>query len=337
MENVLSDFGERRLLSEIIPKYVSSAGDDCAVVESGGRYLTLSTDPVPTPAAKAIGGDDDPYWLGWLLVTINASDIAASGARPSSFVAALDLPGTLRISEFERLLSGIRDSCRENGLSYVGGNLREAAAIAAVGTAIGFSDKPPLTRIGATSQDIVVVIGEGGRFWADAERIRLGEALDKSRTPLFSPISQSNIMHRLHERDLLVCAMDTSDGLAPSLVELCKVNHLGIDVQLQAMRNSTSLPGVRSERLWMGWGDWTIVAGVSPSKYPILVDVLRELGGRCTAIGTFEAEFDGVILRSGNAAVPLGRLESERFAADSWFVQGIDEYRRRMLALKLPD
>lgn len=73
----LIDLGERRILQTIIPRIVAGAGDDCASIELPMGQLVATTDPVPPPAAASIGKDDDPFWMGWLLVTINASDLAA--------------------------------------------------------------------------------------------------------------------------------------------------------------------------------------------------------------------------------------------------------------------
>ena len=111
----LSDLGERRILSEIIPRYTTGTGDDCAAIKLEGNYLSVSTDPCPRPAAEVLAGDEDPYWFGWLLVTINASVLAAAGASTSSFLASLDLPRDWPVVQFERLLAGICDSCNANG------------------------------------------------------------------------------------------------------------------------------------------------------------------------------------------------------------------------------
>lgn len=331
----LNDLGERRILKEIIPKFVHAAGDDCAIIQSRKGKAVVTTDPVPQPAARVIGGDDDPYWLGWLLVTINASDIAASGASPSAFVAALDLPGEMLVSDLERLLAGIRDSCQANNLEYVGGNLREAQAIAAVGTAIGYCEAEPLGRIGADDGDVLVVVGAAGEFWADALRIKQGKAVDKSKSPVFSPVSQSTLMETLHSHKMLKCAMDTSDGLAPTLHEIARVNQMSLQVDLAAIRGATDFADVdeRPERLWMGWGDWTVVAAVEEER---LEDVLKISGSKCTAIGRFIGGGSGVMLNDNGKQLPLGRLESERFAKDSWFQSGIDGYIKLLKELSLP-
>ncbi|HEY1857034.1 thiamine-phosphate kinase [Acidocella sp.] len=335
-EVILRDLGERRILREIIPKYVSAAGDDCANLGRLKGHIVVTTDPAPPPAARIIGGDHDLYWVGWLLVTINASDIAASGAVPHALVAALEMPPTLPIRDLHRLLEGIRDSCAANGLEYVGGNLREANSVAGIGTAIGVSERSPLSRRGAKPGDRLLVIGEGGRFWADAERIRLGLTVDRTSSPIFAPVSQAKIVHRLHSEGLLRCAMDTSDGLAPTLVELAGVNQLGLCIWLDTMATSHGGLCERPERFWMGWGDWTVVAAVEPDRIEAILTLLNRLGTPATVIGEFVECRKGVFLSSGSSEVPLERLESERFAVDSWFDKGIDEYRRLLNTFPLP-
>src|SRR4051812_16737628 len=100
--NTLTHYGERKLIELVVSRYCRSLGDDCAVLPIGGEDLIVTTDPVPEPAAYLIGGDPDPYWAGWLLVTINASDLAAAAAKPVGFLAAVEAPGNTDVSEFER-------------------------------------------------------------------------------------------------------------------------------------------------------------------------------------------------------------------------------------------
>jgi thiamine-monophosphate kinase len=170
------------------------------------------------------------------------------------------------VQHLHRFLQGIQASCLANGLAYVGGNLREAPTVGGVGTTIGSSKRSPLTRVGARAGDKVMVIGEGGRFWADAERIYRGQPVDRSSSPVFSPVSQARTVHLLHGARLLACAMDTSDGLAPTLVELARTNGLGLRISLATMGPPHPELCERSERFWMGWGDWTVVAAVRPTS-----------------------------------------------------------------------
>jgi thiamine monophosphate kinase len=43
LDTKLGDLGERRILHEIIPKYVSAAGDDCAVLGQHNGTLVITT------------------------------------------------------------------------------------------------------------------------------------------------------------------------------------------------------------------------------------------------------------------------------------------------------
>ncbi len=198
------------------------------------------------------------------------------------------MPTDYTVSQLERLLSGIQASCEANGLRYVGGNLREAKAVAGVGTALGSCSRPPLTRRGAQPGDALVVLGAGGRFWADVSLLRDGRTVEKSKSPVFAPISQSEVVHVLHDAGLIRCAMDTSDGLAPSLEELAMVNALSIEVDigtLWAVSGASAFVGDRPERFWFGWGDWTVVAAVNPNLMLDLQERMGSIGATWTKVG----------------------------------------------------
>lgn len=336
----LVELGERRILREIIPEFVESAGDDCATMELKSKTMVVTTDPVPRPAAEVIGKDGDPFWYGWLLVTINASDIAASGARPEGFLAALDLPRDYPIESFRRILDGIRQSCLANGIRYVGGNLRESTGLSAVGTAFGSSLVPPLSRVGAKPDDLIVVLGKGGQFWADALHVRSGGVVDKRESPLYSPVSQSNIVYLLNEVGIINCSMDTSDGLAPTLEELSILNNLSAEVDLSFIRESSNFKHCtcRPEKLWFGWGDWTVVCAINPVNAEALRLIMEEQRATWSIIGKFSkspGEY-GLYLIDDGRKIKAGRLESERFSADSWFYIGIEEYIRQIESFVLP-
>jgi thiamine-monophosphate kinase len=153
----LGDLGERRIIAELLaPRYGSSAppyGDDCARLSppagESGRIMA-TTDPCPPPMALALGFTDE-YYRGWLLATINLSDLAAAGAEPLGLLTSLQLPTDTRVAEFLRLLDGIDDCCTQAKTSVVGGNLKESKMIDVSATAIGWCSGNPLSFPQATS------------------------------------------------------------------------------------------------------------------------------------------------------------------------------------------
>ena len=340
MPTTLRDLGERYILRHIIPEYCDAAGDDCAILNCGDIDVVISTDPVPVPAAQVIGGDSDLYWMGWLLVVINASDLAAAGAFPVGFVSALELEPERSVEDLRRLLDGIREACKHEGLKYVGGNLKEGSKLSGVGTAVGRSVRGrALGRRGARTGDLLVSVGAGGVFWRDAlATMQGGRVKDKAKSPLFAPGSQVHVMHDLGGRGLVHASIDNSDGLLPSLVQLASCNSMSITVDLSSLSVSGSAElGIDPARLWLGWGDWNVFAAMPESDCQLARLVGAQLGVEITSIGEFWGTEAGVFLRRGDRTVPAPRLESERFAADSWFAEGIQAYVERLLAIKIPE
>jgi len=183
----LSDLGERQIIQDILSAryeahFDSYFGNDCAIVSPIGSIegdtLIATTDPCPPPMADYLGFDDLYYW-GWLLATINLSDLAAAGAHPISLLTSLVLPNELKINAFESLLNGIDDCCGLFDTNVVGGNIKESDQINLSATAIGSCfEKELMSRTGAHEGDLVVAIGDLGLFWAGVVSIQQGISWD---------------------------------------------------------------------------------------------------------------------------------------------------------------
>jgi thiamine-monophosphate kinase len=301
--------------------------------------LIITTDPVPEPAAKLLGGDPDPYWMGWLLVIINASDLAAAGANPVAFLAAVEASPTMSVDDFERFLLGISEACVAEGLEYVGGNLREGSKLAAVGTAVGRCRLGrALRRSGGREGDVIVSVGSGGIFWRDALIVKNGGTLpSKDLSPLFRPRSQLQTMGLLTQEGVIAAAIDNSDGLLPTLAQLAAANSLGVRLDLARLPvpDRASELGIDPVRLWLGWGDWNVIAAVHPDALERAINVAIDAGTVVTPIGELVAGQSVVVLTRGSATRVASRLESERFAKDSWFASGIQGYIDLLLSVDL--
>lgn len=304
----LCDIGERGLLRGLVKARCGAAGDDCARVGiAGDCVVVITTDPVPRPAASVIAGDDDWYWRGWLLVTINASDLAASGAEPLAFVAAVDAEREMQVLSLDRFLLGVEESCAAAGLLYAGGNLREASEFGATGTAIGKGRAGAmLTRRGASKEDLLVSVGRAGTFWRDALAVKNGGVVARDSSPVFKPRSQIHVMRELAARGLVGAAMDNSDGLLPTVEELSRQNELEIEVDLELLRNCESGESGESEsvdpaRLCLGWGDWNVVCSVAAREFEEVRLVAESVGGQVYQLGRFGAVGEGVVIRGARS------------------------------------
>jgi thiamine-monophosphate kinase len=343
--DTLGDLGERRIVRELLTsRYATLAkrfGDDCALLPpvADGSTIVVTTDPCPPPMAHALGYSDE-FYRGWLLATINLSDLGAAGAVPAGLLTSLILPSAMRVAEFERLLDGIDACCADAATAVIGGNLKEGPNIDASATAVGYvEDGPPLSRQGAQSADRIVAIGELGAFWAGALTVRGGRRLAK-HDPLLRnalvPVPKVKVGVEFRRRNLLSCAIDNSDGLQPSLAQLAQANGLRFMIDLEQWRFTPDVQaaadalGVEPTRLALGWGDWQLIGCCAPDQLPELERIARHHDTAVYALGEV-ADGSGVVARAHGREGPLMPLESERFVATSWFSSGLDGYINQML------
>ena len=133
----LDQMGERRIVRELIePRYrtVPSFGDDCAVL---GRDQVITTDSAARAGAAGMGMDD-PAHTGWLLATINLSDLAAAGAEPEGLVAATaPLPPDTPVHTLKRIMDGVDACATEHGTRVLGGDIGEGRELRLSATAVG--------------------------------------------------------------------------------------------------------------------------------------------------------------------------------------------------------
>lgn len=76
----------------------------------------------------------------------------------------------------------------------------------------------------------------------------------------------------------------------------------------------------------MGWGDWNVIAVITEAKFEAATQVAEEAHFPIRPIGRVETGDVEVVITSGGRRLAAPRLESERFAKDSWFATGIDGY-----------
>ncbi len=263
----ITDFGEKKLIDRIIKKtrqsqmnYFSSSdfqikkslGDDAALIDFGSKYLVASSDMLLEkshfpPQMK-------PEEMGWKIVTVNVSDLAAMGAHPRGFLVSMGLPRDMDVEFFDKLIDGILEACEHYDIPLIGGDTNESPQLVLDGTALGEVDKKNVMMKSKTAQgpaepgDLIAVTGGLGLAAAGFEFLLseiYPELLDKSN---FS-INSSNIQktknlikkHALRPRarlnegiiaaesGMFKGATDITDGLASELEEILKSSKNNFD------------------------------------------------------------------------------------------------------------
>jgi thiamine-monophosphate kinase len=289
----------------------------------------------------AILGYSDTYYRGWLLATINLSDLAAVGARPLGLLTSLILRNDMTVEHLLRLLDGIDDCCGACGTQVIGGNIKEGIKIDLSATAIGVCVNGKfLPRVGCQVGDHIVIIGDLGLFWAGVLAVRrqisLGERDESILKAILTPTPKVRVGEEIANKELLTACLDNSDGVYPSLAQLAESNGLQMCMNTQDIVFSSDVLYVSSQlgidpvRLSLGWGDWQLIGCCRPTRLKELEETAKKHAAHVYVLGEVR-EGQGVTLNHKGASGPMAPIDSQRFTKDSWFTAGIEAYERMLI------
>ncbi len=279
----LSDIGEREaiaLLTRIFDRgQPIGLGHDCGVVDWGEDYLVITTDVVNPRTHVPEGARADQ--VGWYLVAVNLSDVAAAGARALGFVAALSLPPSTDTDFLKGLAQGMESCAREFGIAVLGGDTKESDAMSFAGTAIGRVRKDRiLLRKGARPGDAIVVTGDLGRAGLAYAQLADPSSRSEGIEQLLHPYPRLREAAIFSESGAVTSCMDISDGLGLSLAQMAAMSGLSYAVEWEKLPLYKPLEHLQTDRgreyaLYSG-GDYELVATVKPEAVADLVARLNE-------------------------------------------------------------
>ncbi len=288
----LSELGERKLVRMLLDFFaqeeVIGLGDDAAALPMDGHYLLLTTDVVNQQTHIPEGASAEQ--VGWYVVAVNFSDIAAMGGEPIGFLAALSLPRTLEVDYLQGLARGMKACAEEHDALVLGGDTKEGSEISICGTALGRTrGERVLRRTGCRPGDMVAVTGDLGQAgWALRTLTSDGPSEDVLDV-LLRPrprVAEGLILAQISE---VTSCMDTSDGLASSLGQLSELNGVSFEITFEHVPSAIPLEGadetVRREALLFEGGDFELLFTVRPEGWEPLQRTLREEGFQATLIG----------------------------------------------------
>ena len=214
-------------------------------------------------------------------MAVNLSDVAAAGARPLGFVAALSLPASTEVDVLKGLAQGMEACAREFGIAVLGGDTKEADVMSLAGTAIGRVRKDRiLLRKGARPGDAIVVTGDLGRsglaYAQLAEPTTRAEGLEQLLHP-YPRVREGQIFS---DSGAVTSCMDISDGLGLSLAQMAAMSGLSYTVEwdkVPVYKPAEVLPPERQREFALYYGgDFELVATVKPEAVEELTARLNE-------------------------------------------------------------
>lgn len=307
----LYDLGERKLIKEILSildkgQAAVGPGDDCAAIEFGDQFILITTDMITK--STHLHESITPYQIGWFIVAINLSDIAAKGGVPLGIVVSIGLPEDLGLEFLTEMTKGMNDCTRGFSTSVIGGDMKANPEITLSGTAIGKVPKTEfMGRQGCNPGDLVAVTGELGA--AAAGYYALINYLDRSEysggiKALFEPYPRLTEGRTLARSGAVTCSMDISDGLAASLHQLTELNDVGFEIEFDNVPKSVDAVKISDQlgipvqdlSLYFG-GDYELVVTLNPELSDKAIDMFKkETGTRLTVIGKVTSDKKHILI-----------------------------------------
>jgi len=219
-------------------------------------------------------GSDPAASVGWKLVAVNLSDLAAKGASPAAALLSLTIvgPGKWELD----FLGGIEAACESYGLPLIGGDTiaLPVGAPRVLGlTAIGHSGKHVPDRAGGKPGDslwLIGTVGDGaaGLVQLQADRHAAGPLVDIYRRPV--PQLRAGQVLAPHANAM----MDVSDGLLLDARRMAEASRCRIRIQLDALPLSAAFVEARGQNLQArlfaatGGDDYALLAALPPKVDP---------------------------------------------------------------------
>lgn len=255
--------------------------------------------------------DDPAASVGWKLVAVNLSDLAAKGATPAAALLSLAISSD---SDWdEAFLGGIEAACASYGLPLIGGDtiaLPSGAPRVFGLTAIGRAGQRTPSRSGAKPGDALWLAGMIGDSAAGLALLKqnpkaFGLLVDSYRRP----VPQLAIGPALAAH--ATAMIDISDGLLLDTRRLAEASGCSAIIDLDTLPLSAAFVAERGEcldtRLFAATGgdDYALLAALPAEIDPLTLSL--PLGTSIRRIGTLEA--GGEILRLVSECEPVALPE----------------------------
>jgi thiamine-monophosphate kinase len=247
--------------------------------------------------------------VGWKLVTVNLSDLAAKGATPEAALLSLALSGDEAWDM--GFLDGIEAACESYGLALVGGDtisLPPGAPRVFGMTAIGRAGERVPLRSGGQDGDVLWVVGTLGDAASGLKQLLADEAassplVDIYRRPVPLLVPGEVLAPVAH------AMMDVSDGLLLDAMRLAEASGLGAEIDLDALPLSRAFiaehSGDLDARLFAATGgdDYALLVALAPDEDPLRLSLPQ--GTTIARVGSLAAAGALLSLVSGGRPVPL--------------------------------
>jgi len=278
------------------PDVILGVGDDGAIIRpTPGKEQVQVIDTLVE--GVHFPRDGDPADIGYRVVAVNLSDIAAMGANPRYMMLGLSLPPKEE-SWIPAFADGLFAAAAEHGVTLVGGDTTSGETIVTTVHMTGeLETGGAILRSGATPGDIIYVTGTFGDAAAGL-RLREGGRHDEFLMQRFWR-PDARVQAGLQLVGRATAAIDVSDGLLGDLMKLLQASSVGAVVDIERVPLSDALKshfaiGEQRQLALTGGDDYELCFTAGAAEVPS--DLHCTAIGEITTTGELQCRLDGAIV-----------------------------------------
>ncbi len=161
----LGEFGLIKKIRDRVKKFQAGAvvgiGDDAAGIEVKPGKITLFTTDTLVENVHFKWDYASGYQIGWKVLAVNLSDIAAMGGIPTHCLVTLGLPREVSLSLVDSIYQGLKDLASSYKIGIIGGDIVSSPIFFITVALLGEEDREDvLLRSGAKEGDFIYVTGK---------------------------------------------------------------------------------------------------------------------------------------------------------------------------------
>ena len=321
------ELGERKIIELILecldpmPNMPLPFGDDASAVDLGnGKLAVINMDMLvkKTDVPEAMS-----LWQAARKAAImNISDLAAKGAEPRALLASIGVPPNTTKQDIQQIGKGLNAGAREYGAYILGGDTNEASDLIISCMALGVCERSNLIkRSGAEPGDVLAATGAFGKPASGLKILMEGfsapENCDDLVDSVLMPKARVKEGVALAESKAATASIDSSDGLAWSLHEICRASNVGFLIEKLPIAPSAEkfarLHGLDSAELALyGGEEYELLVTVKPSLWHEAKAAVENVGGSLNKLGLV-TEDKRILLKTGEETVSVEARGWEHF------------------------
>ncbi|MGB3535368.1 MAG: thiamine-phosphate kinase [Microcoleaceae cyanobacterium] len=312
----VKDVGEQGLLKMVQgfcpPEII---GDDAAILTPDPHQSLVVTTDMLVDGVHFSDRTTSAQDVGWRGVAANLSDLAAMGASGLGILVALGVTGDTPVAWVEQLYQGMMNCLQPYNIPIVGGDICRAPLRSLTITALGqVYPTRALKRSTAQPGYDIIVTGVHGDSRGGLELLLHPERGDRlcenEKLSLIQahqrPQPRLDVIEVLEELfidypNVAIAAMDSSDGLADAILQICRASQVGARLIRQHMPISQALQNFVSLESALNWAlyggeDFELVLCIPPA----LTKTLLKQFNHAFTVGQITAETSVLLIDENN-------------------------------------